>query len=84
MLRFEEPHAALQASYRELVREFSEAGEPLIPFPLAFPNEDFSLFLARLADAREGRGLPPGSSPTPPTGWSGTTSWWRCRTSGTS
>lgn len=60
MLRFEEPHAELQESYRELVREFSEAGERLIPFPLTFPNEDFSQFLARLADARQGRDLPLG------------------------
>jgi hypothetical protein len=42
MLRVEEPHAGLADSYRGLVREFLNRGEPLIPFTLSFPNENFS------------------------------------------
>lgn len=60
MLRFEVPHAGFQDSYRDLVREFREAGERLIPFPLTFPHADFGLFLAQLAAASQGRDLPPG------------------------
>jgi len=47
-LRFEQPHAALAESYRGLVREFLERGEKLVPFPLAFPSDDFDAFVARL------------------------------------
>ncbi|MES2789202.1 MAG: GNAT family N-acetyltransferase [Planctomycetota bacterium] len=60
MLRFEEPHAALQDSYRDLIREFRDANEPLVPFPLSFPNEDFSAFLTRLAGCAQGVGIPSG------------------------
>ena len=63
LLRFEEPHAGLQDSYRDLIQEFREAGEPLIPFPLTFPNDDFLAFLARLAACARGEGLPPGFVP---------------------
>jgi predicted acetyltransferase len=63
VLQFQEPHEALRDSYRELVREFLDAGEPLIPFPLTFPNEDFPAFLARLAAATRGEGLRPGAVP---------------------
>lgn len=57
MLVFEEPHAGLQDSYRDLIREFLERGEPPVPFPLKFPNEDFAAFLARLAACARGEGL---------------------------
>ena len=63
VVHFEEPHGGLQGSYRDLVREFRDAGEPLIPFPLAFPNDDFPAFLARLAACARGEGLPPGFVP---------------------
>jgi len=33
LVRFEEPHLGLEDSYRDLVREFGDAGEPRIPFP---------------------------------------------------
>lgn len=62
-LRFEEPHAALQHSYRSLVREFLEVGEPLVPFPLAFANEDFAAFLDRLSACARGEGIPEGFVP---------------------
>jgi predicted acetyltransferase len=62
-MRFENPHAALQDSYRSLVREFLDAGEPLVPFPLAFPNEDFPAFVARLEACARGEGLPAGFVP---------------------
>ena len=63
LCQFEEPHAALQDSYRELIREFLERGEPLIPFVLGFPNEDFDSFLERLAANARGEGLPTGFVP---------------------
>ena len=62
-LRFEEPHAELQDSYRALVREFLERAEPLVPFPLTFPNDDFAAFLARLSACSRGEGLPDGFVP---------------------
>lgn len=60
---FEEPHGGLADSYRALVREFSSAGEPLVPFVLAFPAEDFDHFLERIAGCARGEGLPPGFVP---------------------
>jgi predicted acetyltransferase len=63
LLHFEKPHAGLRDSYRDLVREFRDAGEPLVPFPLAFPNDDFPSFLGRLAACARGEGLPPGFVP---------------------
>ena len=62
-LKLEEPHSGLQDSYRGLVREFVDRGEPLVPFPLAFPNDDFPAFLARLAGCRRGEGIPEGFVP---------------------
>lgn len=63
MLLFEAPHEGRQDSYRGLVREFLDAGEPLVPFPLTFPNEDFPAFVARLAACSRGEGIPPGFVP---------------------
>ncbi|MBK8995686.1 MAG: GNAT family N-acetyltransferase [Myxococcales bacterium] len=60
---FEEPHAGLADSYRALVREFLDAGEPLVPFVLAIPADDFGEFLGRLAACARGEGLPPGFVP---------------------
>ena len=59
-LTLEEPNASLRDSYRGLVREFVDGGEPLVPFPLSFPHEDFSKFLERLSACARGEGLPPG------------------------
>lgn len=60
MLALSPPRLRLIESYRELVREFEEAGEDLIPFPLGFPNENGPEFLERLARAARGQGLPEG------------------------
>jgi predicted acetyltransferase len=62
-LRLEAPRAELRESYRALVREFAGRGEPLVPFCLAFPNEDFDAFLAQLRGCAEGRGVPEGFVP---------------------
>jgi len=67
-LQFEEPHAGFQDSYRDLIRELRDAGEPLIPFPLTFPNEDFPAFLELLAQSKRGEG--------PALGWVPHTTWW--------
>ncbi len=52
------PSAAHKDSYRSLVREFAERGEPAVPFTLSFPNENFEAFLAELAGAERGIGIP--------------------------
>jgi len=62
-LRLEEPTSAFCDSYRGLVQEFLEAGEPLVPFPLSFPNDDFPGFVERLAACARGENLPPGFVP---------------------
>ncbi len=59
-LRLEEPNASLCDSYCGLVREFVEAGEPLVPFPLSFPHGDFPKLLERLSACARGEGLAPG------------------------
>ena len=62
-LLFGRPHAGLQDSYRDLIREFEAAGDPLVPFPLMFPNADFEAFLAQLAACTRGEGIPAGFVP---------------------
>ena len=62
-LHVEEPSVALRDSYRALVREFVEAGEPLVPFTLEFAHDDFDAFVERLGACSRGEGLPPGFVP---------------------
>ncbi len=62
-LRLEEPNASLRDSYRGLVREFIEAGEHIVPFPLSFPHDDFPKLLERLSACARGEGLEPGFVP---------------------
>ncbi len=59
-LTLEDPKADLRDSYRELVREFVEGGEPLVPFSTRFPHDDFGKFLEHLSACARGEGLPPG------------------------
>ncbi len=54
---FERPHDGLVDSYRSLVTEFIDRGEELVPFPLKFPHEDFSAYLAHLDECSRGEGL---------------------------
>jgi Predicted acetyltransferase len=54
------PTGALRGSYLSLVEEFIAAGDKLVPFVLAFDNDDFDAFLARLDACARGEGLPPG------------------------
>jgi predicted acetyltransferase len=63
LFQLEEPHEALRESYLDLIREFVERGEALIPFVLGFANEDFGAFLDRLAGCARGEGLPAGFVP---------------------
>ncbi|MEO5677567.1 MAG: GNAT family N-acetyltransferase [Usitatibacter sp.] len=58
--RFERPHTDLARSYRELVREFIDRGEPLVPFTLEFAHEDFAALVLRLEACARGEGLPAG------------------------
>ncbi|MCL4689559.1 MAG: GNAT family N-acetyltransferase [Burkholderiales bacterium] len=57
------PHGDHKDSYRAHVREFTDRGEPLAPFPLSFANENFGAFLALLAGCEQGIGIPPGFVP---------------------
>lgn len=57
------PNVALESSYVGLVREFVDRGEPLIPFPLQFPHDDFAGLVDRLAAYGRGVDLPPGFVP---------------------
>jgi predicted acetyltransferase len=52
------PSAPYKDSYRALVAEFVARGEPLIPFTLSFPHENFEAFLAQLAGCERGIGIP--------------------------
>jgi len=63
VLEFKLPHAELSDSYRSLVAEFQDAGEPLIPFPLAYSNYDFEAFLNRISADSRGQNLPDGFVP---------------------
>ncbi len=58
--RLERPHLRLAHSYRELVREFVDRGEPLIPFTLEFAHDDFAALVSRLEACSRGEGLPAG------------------------
>ena len=60
---FEKPHAGLASSYRELVREFTDRGEPLVPFPLSFAHDDFDALVAKLEACERGEGIPEGFVP---------------------
>jgi predicted acetyltransferase len=57
------PGVAYRDSYRALVAEFVARGEPLVPFTLSFPNDDFAAFVAQLADCERGVGIPLGFVP---------------------
>lgn len=62
-LTLRDPDPAFVESYRDLVREMRELGEPLVPFPLEFPSDDASEFLQRLEDCARGRDIPEGFVP---------------------
>jgi predicted acetyltransferase len=55
-LTLEEPAMEYRDSYRSLVAEFLDRGEPFVPFPLGFRNDDFEAFLAELAACSRGEG----------------------------
>lgn len=50
-------------SYRALVEEFNQRGEPLIPAPLKVAHEDFAAFLTTLRNAAQWIALPEGKVP---------------------
>ncbi len=43
-----------------MMLEYSASGEPLIPFPLSYAFEDFSLLVRRLREQEQGKGIPEG------------------------
>lgn len=54
------PTTTYRESYRDLVAEFTAAGEKLVPFILAFAHDDFEAFLYRLDACARGIDLPEG------------------------
>ncbi len=57
------PSAEHADSYRDLVREFREREERLIPFTLGFETEPLGAFLEKLAACARGEGIPDGFVP---------------------
>ena len=62
-LSLDYPRVELIESYREHVREFEDAGEDLVPFPLSFDHRDGAALVERLEQAARGEGLPEGIVP---------------------
>lgn len=62
-LSLDQPRVELIESYREHVREFEDAGEDLVPFPLSFDHRDGVALVERLEQASRGEGLPEGIVP---------------------
>ena len=62
-LRLEKPTLALEGSYRSLVAELHARGEPLTPFVLTYPADDFKRLLERLDKEEKGIDLPAGFVP---------------------
>ena len=73
-MRFEEPHPGLQDSYRSLVREFLERGEPLVPHALISPTRTSRRSWRSWRRAKGVKACRPGSLRTRPIGWSATIS----------
>lgn len=55
-----EPRADLQESYVGLVLEFLSNNEPLVPFTLAYPYDDFAALIRKLENDSRGIGIPEG------------------------
>ena len=53
-----QPTALFRDSYRDLVADFTNSGEPFVPFVLGFENHDFDAFLHRLDSCTRGIGVP--------------------------
>jgi predicted acetyltransferase len=58
--KLESPRVELKNSYLSLVEEFRRRGEPLVPFVLGFPADDFPSLIERLKKCAEGSELPKG------------------------
>jgi predicted acetyltransferase len=54
------PAIDYEQSYRDLLRELLERQEPLVPFPLQYPADDFPALIRRLDDASRGQAIPEG------------------------
>lgn len=57
------PCREYEASYRRMIQEFSENNEPLVPFVLAFPCDDFSELINNLESCSKGIDIPRGFVP---------------------
>lgn len=57
------PHPGLKSQYLNMIWEWKESGEELIPWSLNLDSRDFNLFLKSLNDYSQGRGLPEGFVP---------------------
>ena len=57
-LRLIAPTAELEAEHKEMLNEWLQTGERLIPFTLQYDTNDFEKYIARLNDSKNGIGLP--------------------------
>lgn len=55
----EKPSLDRGDSYRSLVAEFADRGEPFIPFPLSFPTDDLPALIELFEGFGRGIGIPP-------------------------
>ncbi len=58
VVRLIEPSIAFETAYREMLQEWLETGEPLIPFVLKNDPEDFATLVAQLEGYKSGLGIP--------------------------
>ena len=54
----EKPSMKWKDSYLSLVDEFKSRQEPLVPFVLKFPTDDFEAFLKQFEELEQGLGIP--------------------------
>ena len=62
-IRLINPHTSYKQSYIDLLMEFKEIQEPLIPFPLKLDYSDFPKMIGMLKGYSEGRNLKSGFVP---------------------
>ena len=52
------PTAELETEHKEMLNEWLQTGERLVPFTLQYDTYDFEKYIARLNDCKNGIGLP--------------------------
>src|ERR1700741_2474294 len=57
-LRLIEPTAALENEHKQMLDEWLDTGERLVPFTLQYDTSDFRNYISRLNNCKKGIGLP--------------------------